>query len=77
MIKLGETGGWLERFRGVQLGIGGSSRRRAASEGSLLLTVAGSLNAYRIRRGGKGRGEHESAGKGGGGGSGHYSKRDS
>ena len=43
--------------------------RRAASEGSLSLTVAGSLSAKWIRRGSGGRGEHEREGKGSGGGS--------
>ena len=49
----------------------GNSReavRWSASEGSLLLTVAGSLNAGRIWRGGGGLEEHDRAGKGGGGG---------
>ena len=45
-------------------GIVWSQLRRAASEGSLLLTVADNLGAERSRRGGKGRGKHERAGKG-------------
>ena len=42
--------------------------RRASMEGSLLLTVAGSLNAERIWMGGIGGREHELAGKDNGGG---------
>ena len=51
--------------------------RRAASEGSLSLTVASSLDTEQIRRGGEGRGEHEHAGKGGGGGSGQFTSAES
>ena len=35
------------------------------SEGSISLTVSGSLDAKRRRRGGKGRGDHDCTGKGG------------
>ena len=52
----------------------GSRQRRAASEGSLSLTVAGSLDNEQSRRGGKGRGEQERAEKGGGGGSGNFAR---
>ena len=40
--------------------------KRAASEGSLLPTVEGSLGTKQIRKGGKGRGWNERAGTGGG-----------
>ena len=40
--------------------------RQAASEISMLLTVAGSINAKRIRRGSGGGGYNERLGKGGG-----------
>ena len=42
------------------------------SEGSLSLTVVGSLDTNRICRGGKGRGENKHTGKVGGVGSGHF-----
>ena len=42
--------------RGSKTSIGWNPVRRATSEGSLLLTVAGSLNAKRIHRGGGGVG---------------------
>ena len=38
--------------------------RRATSEGSLSLTMAGRRDANQRRRGSKGRGDHESTGKG-------------
>ena len=45
----------------------------AASEDSMLLMVAGILNAEWIRRGGKGVGDHKRAVKGGGGGPNRFS----
>ena len=48
--------------------------RRAASEGSLLLTVAVRLNSKHTQRGSGGWGYHERAVKGGGVGTGHISK---
>ena len=51
--------------------------RQAASEGSLSLMVAGSLDTEQIWMGGEGRREHESTGKGGGGGSGRFDIRES
>ena len=62
---------------GGQPGIGGSSRSRSPIEGSLLLTVVGSLDTEQSRRGGKGRGDHESTGKGDGGCYGRASRGDS
>ena len=50
-------------------------RRRAASEGSLSLTVASNLEAERSQRGNKGKGEQERVGKGGGGGSGNIPEK--
>ena len=67
----------LGRVKGGQPGIGGASRRLAASAGLMLLTVAGSLYTDRIRRGSKGRGEHYSAIKGNGGMTGCSYGRDS
>ena len=55
----------------------GAHRRRAASEGSMSLTVAGSLDTERSRRGGEGRGDHECVRKGGGRGSGRFTRRES
>ena len=54
-----------------------SVRRRATSEGSMLLTVTGSLNTERRQRGGKGRGEHDRTGQGGGGLFGTFARRES
>ena len=55
----------------------GARWMRAASEGSLSLTVAGSLDTERSQRGGEGRGYHERGGKGGGGGSGIFARGES
>ena len=50
--------------------------RRAASEGSLQLMVAGSLNARQIRRSRGRGGEHEGVAKGSDGGLGSFSRED-
>ena len=52
----------------------GARKRRAVSEGSLSLKVAGKLRTERIQRGGKGRGERERADKGSGGGSRRFAR---
>ena len=67
----------MDRVRGSQQGIGGSIQRREASEGSLSLTVAISLNSERSRRGDGERREHESVVKGGRGGSESFSRGES
>ena len=51
--------------------------RRAASEGSLSMTVTSNLNAKQSRRGGEERGDHECVRKGGGRESGRFTRRES
>ena len=63
--------GW-ENSRAVSQAFVGACHRRAASEGSLSLTVVGSLNTKRRWRVGEVRGENEQVDKVNGGGSGRF-----